>query len=164
MQTPRQMTDPAVTNPAVFVGGCPRSGTTLLQRMLNSHPELVIVNDSHFIPRVLQKTDSRSYDAAASGEAVPLTDEIVDAIWDYHRFYRFGTDRATLLGLADGCATYQQLVARLFEDLRTRQGKKFAGEKTPDYVRHAPMLLRHFSRVTFDRAGARWSQRGIVTS
>ena len=42
-------------NPLAFVGGCPRSGTTLLQRMLDSHPQLACANDTHFIPRMLEK-------------------------------------------------------------------------------------------------------------
>jgi len=29
-------------NPSLFVVGCPRSGTTLLQRMLDSHPEMAV--------------------------------------------------------------------------------------------------------------------------
>jgi len=38
------------SNPFLFVVGCPRSGTTLLQRMLDSHPRLAVTNDTHFIP------------------------------------------------------------------------------------------------------------------
>ena len=45
----------ASANPFVFVVGCPRSGTTLLQRMLNNHPMLAVANDTHFIPRCLEK-------------------------------------------------------------------------------------------------------------
>ncbi len=54
-------------NPYLFVGGCPRSGTTLLQRMLDHHPELALANDSHFIPRALEKTSRPWYAAAARG-------------------------------------------------------------------------------------------------
>jgi hypothetical protein len=34
-------------NPYVFVVGCPRSGTTLLQRMLDAHPNLAISKETH---------------------------------------------------------------------------------------------------------------------
>ena len=44
------------TNPYVFVLGCPRSGTTLLQRMLDNHPQLTVANDTHFITRAIKKT------------------------------------------------------------------------------------------------------------
>ncbi len=33
----------------VFVGGCPRSGTTLLRTMLNSHPELAIPHETRIL-------------------------------------------------------------------------------------------------------------------
>ena len=33
----------------VFVGGCPRSGTTLLRTMLNSHPELAIPQETRVL-------------------------------------------------------------------------------------------------------------------
>jgi hypothetical protein len=29
-------------NPFVFIVGCPRSGTTLLQRMLDAHPQIAV--------------------------------------------------------------------------------------------------------------------------
>jgi hypothetical protein len=35
--------------PPVFVGGCPRSGTTLLRTMLNSHPELGIPHETRIL-------------------------------------------------------------------------------------------------------------------
>lgn len=33
----------------VFVGGCPRSGTTLLRSMLNAHPVLALPRETHFV-------------------------------------------------------------------------------------------------------------------
>jgi hypothetical protein len=40
-------------NPYLFVVGCPRSGTTLLQRMLDHHPELAVSNDPDFVARAI---------------------------------------------------------------------------------------------------------------
>jgi hypothetical protein len=38
-------------NPYFFVVGCPRSGTTLLRRMLDAHPRLAMMpRETHFIP------------------------------------------------------------------------------------------------------------------
>ena len=36
-------------NRPVFVGGCPRSGTTLVRTMLNSHPDLAIPHETRFV-------------------------------------------------------------------------------------------------------------------
>jgi hypothetical protein len=38
-------------NPFVFIVGCPCSGTTLLQRLPDSHPLVAITPETHWIPR-----------------------------------------------------------------------------------------------------------------
>ena len=42
-------------NPYVFIVGCPRSGTTLLQRIVDAHPDIAVVFETHSIPRWLEK-------------------------------------------------------------------------------------------------------------
>jgi hypothetical protein len=42
-------------NPYVFIVGCPRSGTTLLQRIVDAHPEIAVVFETHWIPHRLEK-------------------------------------------------------------------------------------------------------------
>jgi hypothetical protein len=42
-------------NPYVFIVGCPRSGTTLLQRIVGAHPAIAVVFETHWIPRWLEK-------------------------------------------------------------------------------------------------------------
>src|SRR5262249_46258492 len=59
-------------NPRFFVVGCPRSGTTLLQRMLNSHPQLAVANDTHFIPAAIKGVTPRP--------DLPVTPEIVERV------------------------------------------------------------------------------------
>ena len=34
----------------LFIVGCSRSGTTLLQQMLNAHPRIAITPETHFMP------------------------------------------------------------------------------------------------------------------
>src|SRR5260370_8892523 len=46
---------PQVANPYLFIVGCPRSGTTLLQRMINAHPQIAVTPESHWIPRLVEK-------------------------------------------------------------------------------------------------------------
>src|SRR5262245_13483600 len=81
---------PTDRNPYVLVVGCPRSGTTLLQRMLDSHPQLAVANDTHFIARVLQKTAPDLIDSIISGNDVPLTTDLIGGVSAYHRFPRLG--------------------------------------------------------------------------
>jgi Sulfotransferase family len=42
-------------NPYVFIVGCPRSETTLLQRIVDAHPAIAVVFETHSIPRRLEK-------------------------------------------------------------------------------------------------------------
>jgi hypothetical protein len=36
-------------NPYVFIVGCPRSETTLLQRIVDAHPHIAVVFEMHWI-------------------------------------------------------------------------------------------------------------------
>jgi hypothetical protein len=42
-------------NPYVFIVGCPRSGSTVLQRIVDAHPDIAVVFETHSIPRWLEK-------------------------------------------------------------------------------------------------------------
>jgi len=44
-----------VVNPYVFIVGCPRSETTLLQRIVDAHPDIAVVFEMHWILRWLEK-------------------------------------------------------------------------------------------------------------
>ena len=120
--------------PYAFIVGCPRSGTTLLRRMLDHHPMLAIANDTHFIPRVLDP----------DGGDVVLSPELVERVLHYHRFGRLGLDDAAVRGVASQRRTYAEFVSALYAEFGVRHGKPLAGEKTPDYVRYLPLLDRLF--------------------
>jgi hypothetical protein len=42
-------------NSHVFIVGCPRSETTLLQRIDDAHPDIAVAFETHSIPRWLKK-------------------------------------------------------------------------------------------------------------
>src|SRR3954467_14805501 len=44
--------------PAAFIVGVPRSGTTLLRMMLDSHPEMAIPPESHFYFELLKRVNA----------------------------------------------------------------------------------------------------------
>ena len=133
-----------MTFPSVFVVGCPRSGTTLLQRMLDHHPLLTVANDSHFIPRVLEKIEPQAVAAAIAGKPIPLTQRLVDGVRDYHRTHRLELDKDCFAQAAAVSDTYASFVTRLYAARAELKGKPQAGEKTPDYVRHLPLLAGLF--------------------
>lgn len=119
-------------NPYLFLVGCPRSGTTLLQRMLDSHPSLAVANDSHFVPRAIARSGSE--------QDVLLTEELVDRVLSYHRFRRLGLTEAVGRAAAERAETYAEFVSELYSEHALLHGKDLAGEKTPDYVRYLPLL------------------------
>src|SRR5262249_30247711 len=98
------------TNPYVFVVGCPRSGTTLLQRMLDNHPQLAVANDTHFIPRCLEKTVPDAIPEMVRGADLKLTPGLIEAVKSYHRFPRLGLSEETVGQAAAASRTYRQFV------------------------------------------------------
>ncbi len=119
-------------NPYVFIVGCPRSGTTLLQRMLDHHPLLAVANDTHFIPRAIR--------GVAEGFDLPLTTNLIERVRSYHRFFRLGLSEMAVCEAAENSHTYGEFVSALYTEYAKLHGKMLAGEKTPDYVRYLPLL------------------------
>jgi hypothetical protein len=125
----------------VFVVGCPRSGTTLLQRLLDHHPALAVTNDTHFIPRCLPEESEPG--------AAPLTPALVERVRGYRRFHRMKLEGAAVERAAAAATTYAELCEALYDEVALAHGKPLAGEKTPDYCRHLPLLGTMFPWARF---------------
>lgn len=136
-------------NPYLFIVGCPRSGTTLLQRMLDHHPQLAVANDTHFIPRCLEKVAPEMLEVTIRGEDIPLTDALVEGVQAYHRFSRLGLSPTAVDEAARRSRSYGEFVAALYDEYGRLHGSVLAGEKTPDYVRHLPLLNGLFPQAKF---------------
>jgi hypothetical protein len=128
-------------NPFVFVVGCPRSGTTLLQRMLDAHPLLSVANDSHFIPQAI--------DDFPVGVDPALTPALVERVRSNRRFGRLPLPPDALDDAAKTATTYAGLVGNLYTAFGGLKGKPLGGEKTPDYVRKLPRLHGLFPHAKF---------------
>jgi len=127
-------------NPFVFVVGCPRSGTTLLQRMLDNHPQLAVAYDTLFIPAAVRGNKLKN---------PPVTPELVERVRTFKRFSRFGLGAETLDQLAPEASDYAHLVSLLYDAFARLHGKPLGGEKSPGYVRHMPMLQALFPEARF---------------
>lgn len=119
-------------NPCLFLVGCPRSGTTLLQRMLDHHPELAVANDPHFIHEVARLE-------GAAGD-FPLTPEVVEHVLGYRTFSRLRLPEGAVRTAASGAGTFAEFVGRIYDVYASLNGKPLAGEKTGRYVRFIPLL------------------------
>jgi Sulfotransferase family len=53
-ETPGETTEDLGHNPYVFILGCSRSGTTLLQRLVDAHPVIAITSETNWVPRYFE--------------------------------------------------------------------------------------------------------------
>ena len=124
-----------MTNPYVFIVGCPRSGTTLLQRMINAHPQISITPESHWIPRLIEKP----WAATAEGT---VTRKLIRRLTMHPKFarLRLGREQVHKLAKKSRAVSYPCLVTRILDLYAKAQGKPLVGDKTPDYVRSIGLL------------------------
>ena len=122
-------------NPFVFIVGCPRSGTTLLQRLLNAHSELAITPESHWIPRLAAKPWALTDDGV-------VTSKLVSRLLAHRKFARLQIGREQVMAIAGGDrrVSYSSLVSQIFDFYGGVQGKPLVGDKTPAYVRSIDVL------------------------
>jgi sulfotransferase family protein len=125
-----------MSNPYVFIVGCPRSGTTLLQRIVDAHPQIAIPpHETHWIPRFFEERRG-----VTDGGLV--TEELIPVMLSEPRFNRMGVSREQLARLIEqgGPISYSTFVTKIFELYGQARGKPLVGDKTPAYVRRIGTL------------------------
>ncbi|VAX39670.1 hypothetical protein MNBD_PLANCTO03-2169, partial [hydrothermal vent metagenome] len=121
--------------PLVFVVGCPRSGTTLLERMMDAHRDLAMTHETHWIT----KHAKRRRDLTRNGCVRP---ETLDRLYSDYRFTRMAPPRETIDRLlAEKPLKYVKFVRLVFDHFRRQQGKAAVGDKsTGGYLRNLAKL------------------------
>lgn len=132
---------PSETGPPFFVVGCPRSGTTLLRLMLDSHSRLAVPGESHFVVG----PSSRWLRLHNRPEAA------LGLILAHPRFqaWRLDPDAVRRRVARDGPAAYPALIRAVFAAYADSVGKPRWGDKTPWFVEHIPRLNRLFPDARF---------------
>jgi hypothetical protein len=140
----RRRLDMGATNPFVFIVGCPRSGTTLLQRILDAHSQVAIANESFWIPYFFKKR------LGVTPEGI-VTSELPGRLFAYYKFYgmKAGPEDIRELLRPGEQVSYGRFVAGLFDLYADFRGKPLAGDKTPDYVRNIPTLAELWPKAKF---------------
>jgi hypothetical protein len=124
-----------VLNPYVFICGCPRSGTTLVGRVADAHPELAVVHESRFIADWYEQRVGLTRD----GHVTPA---LVAELATYPRYARLelGPEALERLLRADRQMPYDRFVGGIFDLYGEARGVRLVGDKTPRYVRSLPTL------------------------
>jgi hypothetical protein len=133
-----------MTNPFVFIVGCPRSGTTLLQRIVDAHPDLAICPETFWVCYYFKKRVGLTPEGCA-------TPELISRLFEYYKFYRMKLGREELESLcpSGSAVAYADFVAAVFDRHGETRGKPLVGDKTPDYVRNLPTLHSLWPRAKF---------------
>ena len=135
------------SNDPIFVVGTPRSGTTLMQKILNSHSDVWLSQETHYFQDLRRKMGGR--------EQGPLSPEEVELAEDYflsltHRLYginkgnpeRGWMNRMELRTLAQRLGSGTNSYFEAFCQLSAlRQNKTRWGEKTPRHVFELPTIF-----------------------
>lgn len=134
------MTQSTVSDPAFFVVGFSRSGTTLFSSLLSRHSNVTIPPETRFCHGVLP-----------SGRAdfrVHAHRTIERRVFAYWRMPDLDVDRADFAALFSAQAgTYASAFACLLECFREQTGKALVGEKSPVHLLYVDTLLKWFEEA-----------------
>jgi hypothetical protein len=124
-------------NPYLFIVGCPRSGTTLLQRLLDCHAKLAITPETHWIARWFH--DKQGKGITPDGR---VSKKLLRKLHGHPRFAELGVaPRKKHFRVKDeGRVLYARFVSSLFDLYGEHEGKPLVGDKTPGYAREIPTL------------------------
>ncbi len=122
-------------NPYVFIVGCPRSGTTLLRRMIDAHRQIAITRETHWIAKRFERRQGVTPDGL-------VTPELLSWLLSDEKFTRMRIGQDELEGLVAGeePVSYSTFVTGVFDLYGKGQGKRLVGDKVPGYVRSIPTL------------------------
>ncbi|MBG0827873.1 sulfotransferase [Planomonospora sp. ID67723] len=131
----------------IFIVGCPRSGTTLLQLMTHAHPRIAIPPETRFMVAAYQRR-LRFGDLADPICRRELAEWVVGR--RQHRFQDLGLDAAEVAReIATGPPTLGSALGIVLRAYAARFGKPRWGDKRPGYFQSADVLLRLFPDAQF---------------
>ena len=113
-------------NPYVFIVGCPRSGTTLLQRMVDAHPDIAITRQSRCIPNYYEKRKGLTPEGL-------VTPELVDRLVEERRFKNLEIGREELESLAGSGkqVPFESFVTGIFNHYERFKASVSSGTRRP---------------------------------
>jgi len=128
----------------VFLMGCPRSGTTLLQSLLASHTQIVSFPETQFFHHMLPVTYKHGWSGFGfvSRNLRPRLE----------KFFREDLDRPELIRRLPQIplrSYYTRKFIKILKDLANEQGGTILLEKTPDHIYCLKYIERYLPRSQF---------------
>lgn len=131
-------------NTPVFIVGWPRSGSTLLAKMLAAHPALCCGPETHFFSKIKsgaleESLASREWIDATAGliSRLELTGQSVLGLYGY-------TNESFRAELAKNERTVHGVLSALYGNLLRRQSAERVVEKTPNHILCCDRIRQHF--------------------
>ena len=138
-----------MTNPYMFIVGCPRSGTTLLRRMVDAHPLIAVTKESQWFDKSwIAKWFEQRRGLTPDGK---VSSELVALMLEHPKFHRLKISRQRFVDLGrDGASVhFSSLVTGIFDHYGQVKGKTLVGNKDPAYVRKLNLLHSLWPQARF---------------
>lgn len=128
----------------VFIVGAPRSGTTMLQYILDDLPDLSLpTGESHFIIPLYRSQAAYADVATADGMR-----RLLQTLHDFNAEFldtdlhgvKFDVEALAQAFLAEGRGSVRDVISGIFEHNARGLGKRRWGDKTPYYALHLDIL------------------------
>jgi LPS sulfotransferase NodH len=126
----------------IFLVGCPRSGTTLLQSLIAAHPQVASFPETHFFFAIGRKWYHKLGIASRTGA-------------ERKRLYQFldKMDQTAMKQLVPRYSIlrkpYIDAFVEILDRLAINQGKPFWLEKTPGHLHYVEFIEKYISNVKF---------------
>lgn len=123
--------------------GSGRSGTTMFGLMFDSHPDLAIAHEAHFIPAVATRDPALLKDFNGV--------RFLDLLYGDPNFVRLGLSRTEIAEepVMQAATDYAAAVRAVLSVFARSRGKRWYGDKTPGYVLHLDLLAGLFPEAKF---------------
>lgn len=133
----------------LFIGACPRSGTTLLRSMLNNHPDFAMPAETDFVIPVWLRR-SRYGDLRVADNRRKLAEWIFNTPGQGGRRIRAGFDQQEAIErVAASPPSLGSMFASCFQIYADVHGKPRWGDKRPAYANYLGMIFALFPDAQF---------------
>ena len=119
-----------------FIVGCPRSGTTLMQRLLSTHPESTVLPETFFVRRMMPTDASLEHPLLQKRYERVIQAVLQSEAWDIQNL----SAEALRTHLHNQPRTGAGVLQAWMQATAEAHGARAVGEKTPDHALHVDAL------------------------